>query len=105
MKKYIIFFLLFIIVCLSALLVFKKPKPEYRTVVKEVIINYSKDDNEYKRHGTYKEIFRYYDYEYKDSTYHLLDIKEKNRAGGVCINEFGDTIHVIYTDTSNFPHR
>ena len=79
-------------------------KENSRRLIKEIIIEHPIEDSVYKHYGYYKEIFRVYNYHYADSfmsTYALDSIHHVESF----INEYGDTIHKIYIDVSNYPRR
>lgn len=75
-----------------------------RKLLDEIVINYQKTDVAYVKYGYYKEIYRKYNYDYKDSTIISSSIDSAHGVHNI-INEFGDTVHQIYIDYSNYPRR
>lgn len=75
-----------------------------KKIVDETILNYSEADSLYRKHGYYKEVFRIFNYEYKDSVVRSCMLDSVHGVHNI-INEFGDTIHQIYIDYSNYPKR
>ena len=81
-----------------------KIKQEKHTLLKEIVINYSKEDSNYIYYGYYKEVRRIYNYQYKDSFMYSYTL-DSNHHVNAFYNEYGDTIHKIYVDTTNYPRR
>lgn len=110
MKNLLIIILLVVITILSF---GHYPVPNYAAaldsiephrMIEEIVINYDTADYPYKRSGTYKEIYRKYNYGYFDSTY-LGEMLDDMHERDYYINECGDTVLIIYTDLTNFPRR
>lgn len=80
------------------------PLKEHR-MIKEITVNYTKDDAPNKYHGIYKQVFRKYNYKYKDSVSH--EVRPVDIMHGIMyyINEYGDTVNIIYIDYTNYPRR
>ena len=77
--------------------------PEHR-MIREEVIEYGPADEPFKLYGYYREVFRYYNYEYKDS--HLVTPYYKfPRMIDAFVNEYGDTTRIIYIDLTNYPRR
>ena len=80
-----------------------KEKPKHK-MVREEIIEYESTDSPFVYYGYYREVFRYYNYEYKDS--HLVTPYYKfPRMIDAFVNEYGDTTRIIYIDLTNYPRR
>lgn len=80
------------------------PLKDHR-MIKEITVNYKKTDSPNARYGLYKEVFRKYNYPYKDTLY--VGGKRIDRMHGVdyYANEYGDTVKFEYTDYTNYPRR
>lgn len=78
---------------------------KWRKMIGEDTVYYNKTDNPYRFYGTYKEIYRRYNYIFCDSIYNLGDRPDNMHGRSYYINEYGDTILIIYTDYTNFPRR
>ena len=80
------------------------PLKEHR-MIKEITVNYTKNDAPNKYYGIYRQVFRKYNYKYKDSVSH--EVRPVDIMHGIMyyINEFGDTVDIIYIDYTNYPRR
>lgn len=113
MKKLLIFaFMVFAIIAvcnqhsviLEKLRMHQEPFGWHKMVRKDTVY-YDKTDSPYRFYGTYKEIYRRYNYPYYDSTYDLGVRPDDMHGISYFINEYGDTVLCIYTDYTNFPRR
>ena len=73
-------------------------------LLKEITINHSKEDSVYTHYGYYKEVFRVYNYHYKDSSMYAYVLDSTHHVDAF-INEYGDTVYKVYIDVSNYPRR
>ena len=74
-------------------------------MIKEISVNYTKDDAPYKYQGIFRQVFRKYNYKYKDSVSH--EVRPVDIMHGIMyyINEYEDTVSIIYIDYSDYPRR
>lgn len=74
-------------------------------MIKEITVNYAKDDTPNMCHGIYKQVFRKYNYEYKDSV--SQEVRPVDVMHGIkyFVNEYGDTVSITYIDYTNYPRR
>ena len=73
-------------------------------LIEEIVVDFDNDDDEYRKYGYYRKVFRKYNYEYYDSTWYDMKIDSFRRA--CCyVNEFGDTTFILYVDYTNYPRR
>lgn len=80
------------------------PLKDHR-MIKEITVNYKKTDSPNARYGLYREVFRKYNYHYKDSSRHWVRHIDKMHDIDCYINEYGDTVKFEYTDYTNYPRR
>ena len=80
-----------------------------RKLLKEVIVEYEETDSVYVHYGICKEIYRIFNYEYKDSVRIGISYHRKKNGEGISVdayvNEYGDTVLIEYTDLYNYPRR
>lgn len=76
-----------------------------RKLLKEIVIEYSKTDSTYLWYGTTKEIYRIYNCEYREVDYAEAITSDVLHGVRYYLNEYGDTIHIKYTDYTNYPRR
>lgn len=81
-----------------------RSNPDPVSAYREIVTCYDSTDEEYRLYGTYKRIDIYNGRAYRDSFYHSIYIDDRHFMG-YYLNEFGDTITKIFTDTSNYPRR
>ncbi len=99
--KNIVLFLLSAVLLLSC---WGRPPHKLRMMTKERVVEYSDTDSVYSHYGYYKKVFRTYNYAYMNTTLSVIRIDE-NHAIDVFINEYGDTVSMIYVDYTNYPRR
>lgn len=78
--------------------------PKHR-MTEEITVNYNKTDSEYIKHGTFKKVFRKYNYKYTDSAFHWVRNIDYLHYISCFLNEYQDTVCLIYTDCSNYPNH
>lgn len=101
MKKILI--VLPIVLAITVIISYSQDFHPFHRMVKEVVINYSKTDSPYIYCGVMKDIYRKYNYTYKDSFYHWDATLDSKHAKYYYTNEFGDTVFISYCDYSDFP--
>lgn len=95
-----------VIVLITAVISNSESKVQYvnhRKMIGETIIYYSKTDSPYILCGVVKEVYRKYNYVYKDSFYHWDQTLDAKHDKYWYTNEYGDTVNITYTDYTDFP--
>lgn len=104
MKKILV---VIIVICVIIIVISKtNNKIQYtnhRKTVGETIIYYGKTDSAYILCGVVKQVYKKYNYVYKDSFYHWDQTLDINHDKYWWTNEYGDTTHITYTDYTDFP--
>ena len=102
MKKIVLlsFFILGLFGCKNTL-----DRPAERELLKEIVIEYSKTDEPYRRHGTQKEIYRIYNCKYEECDIHEIRPHDIMHGIKYITNRYGDTVRIVYTDYTNYPRR
>lgn len=80
------------------------PLKDHR-MIKEITVNYKKTDEPNARYGYYKEVFRKYNYHYKDSSRRWVRRIDRMHTIYCYINEYGDTVMFRYIDYTDYPRR
>lgn len=81
------------------------PVEKERKMIKEIVVNYDSTDTPYMRHGIYREVYRKFNYAYHDSTYDIGERLYDEHERDYYVNEYGDTVLIVYTDFTNYPRR
>lgn len=76
-----------------------------RILLKEIVINHSVEDSVYKHYGIYKEVYRIYNCTYQECTHKEIRTPDVYHGIDYYLNQFGDTVRVIYVDYTNYPRR
>ena len=86
-----------------------EPPEVDRKLLKEVIVEYEETASVYVHYGHCKDIYRIFNYEYKDSVRVGISHHRKKNGEGICVdayvNEYGDTVLIRYIDLYNYPRR
>ena len=96
----VLFIGLFLIQC-------KKPSQHNnkRRLLKEIVIEHSKTDSAYRYYGCMKEVYRIYNCEYREVKCEEIRTPDLMYGTSYYYNDFGDIVHIIYTDYTNYPRR
>ena len=101
MKIVLLFFLLLLVGCAQK---DNKAEPQ-RKLLKELVIDHSKNDSAYLWYGIEKEVYRIYNCEYEEVKWHEDRSSDLMHGIEYKFNSYGDTVHIIYTDYTNYPRR
>ena len=110
MKKYIITIIVCVIVIMGIFLSCKRESVPYNfhyhhgKLLKETIV-WLYDSDCYRQSGTYKRVYRKYDYHYTDSIENGMHINNDNTLFEYAVTYRGDTVFMEYTDLTNYPRR
>lgn len=74
-------------------------------MINEIVVNYDTSETPYNHYGIYREIYRKYNYIYYDSVYNIGERLDDMHGRDYYVNEYGDTVLIIYTDYTNYPRR
>ena len=99
----LMFIVLAVMFLFTAVCCRNEESPEHR-MIREEVIEYGPADEPFKLYGYYKEVRRYYNYEYKESHF-AIPYHEFPHMIHAHINEYGDTISLVYVDLTNYPRR
>lgn len=75
------------------------------SLIGETVVNYEKTDSFYRLYGTYRKIYKKYNYHYYDSVYLGGKRIDDMHGWDYYKNEYGDTVCIVYTDYTNYPRR
>ena len=103
MKKLVIVFLVMLVIGCGKHNSTNMTEPH--RLLERIVKNYEKTDSPYWYYGCYKEIIYKYNYQYRDSTSRSFRYIDTNFGGTYFINEYGDTVRIIYTDYRDYPRR
>lgn len=84
---------------------FQKKQENDRKLLEEIVVEYQASDTPYMLYGYNKEIYRRYNYQYRDSSYHFVERIDEMHEIDCFINEYGDTVMFRYIDFTNYPRR
>ena len=103
MRKLVIAFLVLMVVGCGKQISTNKTEPH--KLLERIEKNYEETDSPYRYYGCYKEIIYKYNYQYKDSVSHSFRYIDTKFGETYFINEYGDTVRIIYTNYRDYPRR